>query len=499
MTEPLPPLGALPAEQILVIDDDHGIGDCVEMLLLRAGYRCVIARCGKDGLAHLAVRGFDMVITDLRLPDASGLDIVTTVKAAAAETQVILMTSFSSIESAVEALRRGANDYIIKPFDNDDFLFSVERALNERRTRMENVALKRSLKKASTPKAIVGESDAIKRLVALIQRVAATDANVLIQGESGTGKELVAQAIHFGGERAQRPFVAVNCGAIPADLIESELFGHVKGAFTGAATASEGLIREASGGTLFLDEISEMPLQIQVKLLRVLQERQVRPLGSSQSFITDTRFVAASNRNLKEAADNGSFRADLYYRLNVITVHVPPLRERGADIERLARHFVQQFSRKFGNRVTGISPDFIEALHRRSWPGNVRELQNAIERAVILSDADVLTAEDLDDMLAPPVADAAASPRVDGMPLPIEEYIKEVVMLYQDRHGEAELAAMLGIGRKALWIRRRAWGLYRERTGAGADGAHRSIDKAVDKPNESDVSSRSALAAGDRP
>ena len=465
MTDRKPADGAslLRAAQILVIDDDRGICECVEMLLDRAGHASVITHLGEAGLAQLETREFDLVITDLRLPDASGLDIVAAVKALHPETQVILMTSFSSVESAIEALRRGANDYIIKPFDNDDFMFSVERALGERRTRKENAALRRNLKKAFTQHTIIGESDGVKRLLAMIRRVAATEANVLIQGESGTGKELVAQAIHFGGSRAQRPFVAVNCGAIPADLIESELFGHEKGAYTGASSASEGLIREASGGTLFLDEISEMPLAAQVKLLRVLQERQVRPLGSNQSFLTDTRFLAASNRNLKESAERGSFRADLYYRLNVIAIHVPPLRERGADIELLARHFMRQFCQKFASPVTRMHKDFVEFLHHHSWPGNVRELQNVIERAVILADSDVLTLSDLEEMMATPPADAGAAvaPKGSGLPLSIEDYTRQVITQYQDRYGEAELAALLGIGRKALWVRRRHWDLYR--------------------------------------
>ena len=465
MTDRKPADGAslLRAAQILVIDDDRGICECVEMLLDRAGHASVITHLGEAGLAQLETREFDLVITDLRLPDASGLDIVAAVKALHPETQVILMTSFSSVESAIEALRRGANDYIIKPFDNDDFMFSVERALGERRTRKENAALRRNLKKAFTQHTIIGESDGVKRLLAMIRRVAATEANVLIQGESGTGKELVAQAIHFGGSRAQRPFVAVNCGAIPADLIESELFGHEKGAYTGASSASEGLIREASGGTLFLDEISEMPLAAQVKLLRVLQERQVRPLGSNQSFLTDTRFLAASNRNLKESAERGSFRADLYYRLNVIAIHVPPLRERGADIELLARHFMRQFCQKFASPVTRMHKDFVEFLHHHSWPGNVRELQNVIERAVILADSDVLTLSDLEEMMATPPADAGAAvaPKGNGLPLSIEDYTRQVITQYQDRYGEAELAALLGIGRKALWVRRRHWDLYR--------------------------------------
>ncbi len=464
------------AAQILVVDDDRGICDCVEILLEQAGHASVISRVGRDGLAQIERREFDLVITDLRLPDASGLDIVAAAKAAHPDTPVILMTSFSSVENAIEALRRGANDYIIKPFDNDDFMFSVERALRERRTRMENVALRRSLTKALTHHAIIGESDGVKRLLAMIQRVAATEANVLIQGESGTGKELVAQAIHFGGSRAHRPFVAVNCGAIPADLIESELFGHEKGAFTGATSASEGLIREAGGGTLFLDEISEMPLGVQVKLLRVLQERQVRPLGSNQSYLTDARFLAASNRNLKDSAESGSFRADLYYRLNVITIHVPPLRERGADIELLARHFVRQFCLKFGSRVTGMHKEFVEFLNRHPWPGNVRELQNVIERAVILADSDVLTLSDLEEVISTPAKDALA-PKGSGLPLSIEDYTKEIITQYQDQYGEAELAALLGIGRKALWVRRHHWGLHWERERGGSVSAAAQVNE----------------------
>ena len=462
-------------ERVLVIDDDRGICECVELLLGQRGYDCTVAHCGNDGLAALARQEFDLLITDLRLPDASGLDIVERAKTLNPETPVILMTSFSSVENAIEALRRGASDYIIKPFDNDDFGFSVERALGERRTRMENAALKRSLRHAFPQHTIIGESDAAKRLRAMIQRVAGTEANVLIQGESGTGKELVAQAIHFGGKRAHRPFVAVNCGAMPADLIESELFGHEKGAFTGATAASEGLIREASGGTLFLDEISEMPLNVQVKLLRVLQERQVRPLGSGQSYITDTRFLAAGNQNLKESAERGSFRPDLYYRLNVITIQVPPLRERGDDIELLARHFMRQNCRKFESPVVGMDKEFVEFLRRHPWPGNVRELQNVIERAVILADGNLLTTNELEEMISVSAADIPM-PEHGGIPLSIEDYTKEVIRLYQDEYGEAELAAILGIGRKALWERRHRWRLFRQRDRTGVELPQRNDD-----------------------
>lgn len=453
------------SERILVIDDDIGICECVQWLLQQKGYECVVTNCGAEGLAQLDIGEFDLVITDLKLPDMNGLDIIGAIKDLELGMPVILMTSFSSVESTIKALRKGATDYIVKPFRNEDFTFAVERALNERGTRRENAVLKRSLRKALTRNTIIGESEGIRKLLAMIQRIAATDANVLIQGESGTGKELVAQALHYRGNRADHPFVPINCGAIPAELLESELFGHTKGAFTGAVVASEGLIREASGGTLFLDEISEMPLNIQVKLLRVIQERQVRPLGSNHSYVTDTRFVAASNRNLKAEAERGTFRADLFYRLNVITIQVPPLRDRAQDIEILARHFVYHHSRKLGNRIRGMRQDFVDALNKYDWPGNVRELENMIERAVILAESDVLTCNDLTDMLSVAATEIPVSPK-DGRPLSIEEYIKEFILLHQDQHTETELAAMLGIGRKALWVRRRCWGIHKEKMSA---------------------------------
>lgn len=460
-------------ERILVVDDDIGICECVHWILQQKGYECVVTNTGAAGLAKLQSCEFDLVITDLKLPDMSGLDVIGSIKEMELELPIILMTSFSSVESAIEALRKGAIDYMIKPFHNEDFVFAVERALNERRTRRENTVLKRSLRKLLTTDTIIGESEGIRKMLAMIQRIAANDANVLIQGESGTGKELVAQALHYGGNRAERPFVPVNCGAIPSELLESELFGHTKGAFTGAVAASEGLIRSASGGTLFLDEISEMPLNIQVKLLRVIQERQVRPVGSSHSYVTDTRFVAASNRNLKAEVESGTFRTDLFYRLNVIAIQVPPLRERGKDIEILAQHFLEYYSRKLGNRIQGMRHDFLDFLNKYDWPGNVRELENLIERAVILAESDILTGNDLPDMLLVSPCEVPVSAQA-GMPLSIEEYIKEFILMHQDNHTESELAAMLGIGRKALWARRRCWGIHKEKTSpdAGFPEAH---------------------------
>jgi transcriptional regulator with PAS, ATPase and Fis domain len=322
--------------------------------------------------------------------------------------------------------------------------------------------LKRSLRKAWADRRMIGESPGMRRVTELVRKVAPSDANVLIWGESGTGKELVARNIHRASHRADGPFVAINCGAIPAELLESELFGHAKGAFTGATHATEGLIREAHGGTLFLDEIAELPLPLQVKLLRVLQDREVRPVGGKQVVNVDVRFVAATNRDLKELMEKGHFREDLFYRLNVINIHVPPLRERGADVRRLAEHFVEVYGRKLGKPMRGIGDDLDAFLGAYHWPGNVRELENLIERAVILAESDTLTAKELTETRGTSGGRRGA-PAGGDRPLSVEAYIQDVVRRFQDRYTETELARVLGIGRKALWMRRRQWGLQRKR------------------------------------
>ncbi len=453
-------------QRILLIDDDRGLAQSIELLLELEGYDPVVVDNPTDGLKLARESDFDLVITDLKLPGASGLDVIQSVNEWDPEIPVILMTSFSSMESAIDALRRGAVDYIIKPFNNDNFLHAVSRALNERKIKRENRILKKSLNKAYNHKRLIGSSEPIKRVLSLIERVAPSDANVLIQGESGTGKELVARAIQQASHRADGPFVPINCGAIPADLLESELFGHVKGAYTGAVSSSEGLVREANGGTLLLDEISELAIGLQVKLLRVIQEKQVRPVGSSQVYNVDVRFIAATNKDLAVEAARGNFREDLYYRLNVINIQVPPLRDRPGDIEILAQRFIDYYSGRIGKRVRGISPEFSEFLNNHHWPGNVRELENLIERAVILAEGDILTPRDLRDMM--PAATSRKEPETQDefRPLSVEDYIREFILRYQDQYNEIELAKMLGVGRKALWTRRRNWGLFRERKGS---------------------------------
>ena len=446
-------MSARQAERVLVIDDDPGLAEVLELLLAREGYEVERAGSVREGLRRLAAADVDLVITDLKLPDATGLDAVRLIRDKDRTLPIILMTSYSSMESAIAALRAGAVDYIIKPFDNEEFLHSVERALKERRMSRENAALRRNLKNAYATRPIIGESPGMLKVLERVAKAARSDANVLISGESGTGKELVALALHARGPRAEGPFVPVKCGALPPAALEAELFGN------------EGLVREAHGGTLYLDEIPELTPALQVKLLRVLQDRLVRPLGARQDYAADVRVLAATNRDLQAAVEQGWFRQDLYYRLDVISLHLPPLRHRGADVLLLARHFLEHFSRKLGKRVRDFDAEFTAFMENHPWPGNVRELEHLVERAVILADGELLTARDLAEVAPALPMVRAAAPAVRGAarPLAIEEYIREVVERFQATHSETELAKMLGIGRKALWMRRRQWGLKRAR------------------------------------
>jgi DNA-binding NtrC family response regulator len=435
---------------VLVIDDDPGLAEVIGLLLSREGYTAVRAGTVKAALERIGAAEVDLVVTDLKLPDGTGLDIIRRIGGSYPALPVILITSYSSMESAIAALRAGAVDYIIKPFDNREFLHAVERALNERRINRENAILKRSLKSAYGPRPIIGESPAVRRVVDLVRKLAPTDANVLISGETGTGKELIALALHYASPRADGPFVPVSCGAIQRDQLEFELFGRDR---------SEGLIREADGGTLFLDDISEVAPALQVKLLRVLEEKAVR-----RTYPVDVRFIAATHRDLALAIDRGQFRKDLYYRLGVISINVPPVRERGGDACLLARHFAEHYARKLGKRIDGFDAEFSAFLENHPWPGNVRELENMIERAVILAESEVLTGRDLAEVASALSIVRSAVPLPDGTrPLAIEEYIREVIERFQDSYSEIELARMLGIGRKALWMRRRQWGLKRSR------------------------------------
>ncbi len=448
--------------EILVVDDDAGIRAGIELLLGDGPYDVTYKTGVAEAREALSAITFDLVITDLRLGADSGLDVVRCAKETDATIPVILMTSFSSMESAIAALRLGASEYIIKPFNNDEFLHACNRALDERKLRQENAVLRRTLRKSRERKLMMGEHPKIARVMDMVRKVASSDATVLISGESGTGKELVAQALHFDSPRAEGPLVVVNCGAIPTELVESELFGHVKGAFTGAVGNSEGLIREANNGTLFLDEIGELPMAMQVKFLRVLEDRQVRAVGAKDVHRVDVRIVAATNKDLKQAIARGEFREDLFYRLNVLELKVPPLRERGRDIDLLARHFIDHYANKLGKRISGLDAEFSDFIRVYDWPGNVRELQNLIERAVILADGEMLVYSDLADGLISATTSTATPVDSIENPLSVEGYIKQVVLKFQNELSEVELANMLGIGRKALWMRRKRWGLLRK-------------------------------------
>jgi DNA-binding NtrC family response regulator len=370
---------------VLIAEDEALLRRILAGLLEGEGYRVVTAGDGREALERFAAERVDLVLTDIRMPGIEGLDLLDRLKSVDPDVLVIVMTAFSSVDSAVAALRKGAYDYVVKPFVNDDVLASVRNALRQRELFLENRALRRELDRQHSFDRIIGSSDALGELFRLVGKVAGTNASILITGESGTGKELVARAVHFNSRRADGPFLAVNCGALNENLLEAELFGYEKGAFTGAAARREGLLKAADGGTLFLDEVGEVTPAVQVKLLRALQEREVLPVGSREPVAFDARVVAATNRDLDEEVRAGRFREDLFYRLSVIPVKVPPLRERRGDIPLLARHFSARFSAEMGVEPRDFEPAALAALASYDWPGNIRELMNAVEHAVALS------------------------------------------------------------------------------------------------------------------
>lgn len=382
--------------RILVCDDEAALREMLRVLLRRAGYEVVTADTRAEALSKLENESFDAVITDLALPDGTGMDVLSAARGRDESTQVLMITAYGGTEQAVEAMRRGAYDFVQKPFRNHELLALLDKALEKRRIVDENRTLRATLEGSYRSGDLIGKSEPMRRVMQLISRVASARSSVLITGESGTGKEVVARRLHEEGDRAAGPFVAVHCGALPEALMESELFGHEKGAFTGANARSEGLVRAAEGGTLFLDEIGELPLELQVKFLRVLQERKVRPVGGSREREVDVRVVAATNRDVEREVAEGRFRQDLFYRLNVIRLHLPPLRERPEDIPLLAQHFVQKHAALAGKPIE-LSPEALSWLVRQPFPGNVRELENVIERAVTLALGNRITLDDLPD------------------------------------------------------------------------------------------------------
>jgi two-component system, NtrC family, response regulator AtoC len=386
-------------ERILIVEDDDLMRELMTKILAGEHYHIFQASSGEEALKLLQEQTIDLVLTDLRLTGMNGLQLLTEVRTFDQEVVVIVMTAYASVETAVEAMRNGAYDYLTKPFINDEIRVMLRRALNQRHLSRENRHLKRELRERYRFENIVGHSEAMEKVYRLIEKVSGISSNVLIVGETGTGKELVARAIHYNSERSDRPFVAVNCGALTESLLESELFGHLKGAFTGAIANQEGFFRKADKGTLFLDEISEVSHGLQVKLLRAIQEREVIPVGSREPLRFDVRLIAATNRLLEDEVKKGTFREDLFYRINVITIPLPPLRDRKEDVPLLVNHFLQKYAQRLGKPSVKILREAMQALVNYDWPGNVRELENMIERAVALCEGDLIERTDLPDKL----------------------------------------------------------------------------------------------------
>ena len=440
------------APRILVVDDERSIRELLSIVLRREGYEVLLAENGKSAIATLERESVDILISDIKMPDLSGVDVLRAAKRIDQDILGIMITAFASTETAVEAMRLGACDYLSKPFDVDLLRMKVREKIENRQLRQENVLLKRTLGLTHQFANIIGRSEVMLDVFKMIETVARTNSTILLTGESGTGKGLVAQAIHFNSLRRDRPVVAVNCGALPEALLESELFGHMRGAFTGADSNKKGLIEVAEHGTVFLDEIGEMSAVMQVKLLRVLQERKFRRVGGLEEMQADIRVIAATNQDLAKLVSEGRFREDLFYRINVIGIHLPALRERREDIPLLAEHFLTKYSEQMGKTVAGLSNDALEILQRYDWPGNIRELENTIERAVALEATPTILPDSLPpsirggDGARPAAATAAvAMPSVNGeLGLPAEGFDLEAHVQQIERGYLAEALKRAG-------------------------------------------------------
>jgi DNA-binding NtrC family response regulator len=444
--------------RILIVEDEDVIRTEVARLLARAGHDVAEARTVPEASSQ-GNDGFDLVIADLRLPGGLGTDLIDLLPG----TSVLIMTSFATVRAAVEAIQKGAVDFIAKPFDHDELLLVVDRVLRQSRLQRQNAVLRQDLERNYAVQGLVGACPAMHEVFDRIRKVSHTDATVLILGESGTGKELVARAVHDQSPRRDAPIVTVNCASIPETLIESELFGHEKGAFTGAHKTTAGLVEAADGGTLFLDEIGELPLPAQARLLRVLQEGDVRRVGATGSRRVNVRLIAATHRDLRQMSYDGQFRNDLYFRLRVVEIHLPPLRARGDDVLELADFLLGKACRRLNRPPIAFSDDAKSAIFAHDWPGNVRELENAIERAVILCEQGEIT-PDLLAIDAP--RSVGAAPDEDGETGAngaLTEYFRRFVLEHQGQLSETEIARRLGISRKALWEKRARLGIPRNK------------------------------------
>ena len=433
-------------KNILVVEDDNATRDTMIDLLSEAGYEVESARNGEEAIAMAREYSFDIVITDLKMPKGDGIQVLEQIKKLDNRTIVIICTGYGTVDTAVKAMKLGAYEYITKPIKIEEIKLVVQRALDYQRLKTENVLLQKQLKAKYKFKNLIGDSEVMQQSFQFIEKIAATNSTVMICGESGTGKELVARAIHYNSDRRNEPMVPVNCGAIPEDLLESELFGYEKGAFTGALKTRIGRFELANGGTVFLDEIGDMSPALQVKILRVLQEHEFERLGGVKSIKVDIRVIAATHRDLEKAVKQGTFREDLYYRLNVIPFILPPLRERGSDIPLLTNHFIGKFNIEKKQNINGISPEALKCLTRYHWPGNVRELENLIERLVILKGEGVIEQEDLPEK----ILGAEWSDAVPSMDIP------DSGISFNTAVSEFERELILRALKKTNWIKNRA-------------------------------------------
>jgi two-component system response regulator AtoC len=445
-------------KKVLVVDDENSVRHMLRLVLEGAGYRVTEAGSGTEALQLLQDESFDIILSDIRMPELDGLGLLQQIKQLGVDGMVIMMSAYGSIDTAVECLKHGAYDYISKPFKPDEVILTLRKAEERIRLQRENVRLRQKLSQKKDSHSIVYRSNVMERLLDLVSRVAETNSSVLITGETGTGKELVARALHQQSARAKKPFVAVNCGAISPSLVESELFGHARGAFTGAVQQKAGLFEEASGGTLFLDEIGELPMDLQPKLLRVLQEGEVRRVGETQSRKVDVRVLAATARDLRELVANGGFRDDLFFRLAVMEMHIPPLRERKEDIPLLARHFTSDIAAREGRPAPEITPTVAETLGGYSWPGNVRELANFMERTMIFCRGDVLDLETLPGEIRRKNRDAQQDFSLKQAALRLEkEYINKALEVTEGNRTQA--AKLLEISLRKLLYKIKEYGL----------------------------------------
>ena len=453
-------------EKILVVDNEKNMRDLLSFTLKKKGYFVETAEDGEMAMESLSREIYDVVLTDVRMPRMSGLTLLQKAKEVSPETIIIMMTAYASTESAVEAMKEGAYDYLTKPFQFDAIQMIIQNAMERRRLKRENRQLKEELKERAAFSQIIGTSPPMQKVLERVKKISESLSNVLILGESGTGKELIARAIHFNSFRRDSPFVTINCGALPEPLLESELFGHIKGSFTGAVSNKEGLFEVADHGSIFLDEIGDTPLSIQVKLLRVLQEKMFRRIGGTKDIQVDVRIIAATNQDLKKRIAEGAFRSDLFYRLDVIPIVLPPLREHPEDIPLLSEFFIKRFNTTLGKAFKGVAPDAMAALMQHPWRGNIREMQNLIERAMALSSGDILFLGDFETLQSGEVAVSQSMPK-EGVNLEdaIGKIEKQLLLQALEETGwvKQEAARRLHINFRSFRYRLKKHGIHAQR------------------------------------